>query len=304
MLTGLSNRLAANERLHMEFVSMKRSHSPYAVLMLDIDFFKRVNDTHSHAVGDQLLQRVAQTMKKTMRESDFAARFDGEEFLDLLPATNMAAARQVAEKLRQPVAASPDPIDGRVTVSIGLALADTEQANEDEAVREADDALYRAKREGRNQVLVAPQSLAQVEAGDTIPAKLVELVWRFGYESGNQTIDAQHRDLFRGANKLLLAALGGRPLPELVGLVDRLIADVVQHFHDEEAIITAAAYPDATAHADLYRALIEKAIELAKRVHAGNVSANDLFESLAHDVVSRHMLTLDRQFFSFLPPTQ
>lgn len=158
-LTGLSNRLTANERLHTEFVSMKRSHSPYAVMMLDIDFFKRVNDTHGHAVGDQVLQGVAQTMKTTLRESDCTARFGGEEFLALLPATNMAAALQVAEKLRQAVESSPDPIAGRITVSMGLALANPEQANEYEAVREADDALYRAKREGRNQIQVAPDAL-------------------------------------------------------------------------------------------------------------------------------------------------
>lgn len=155
VLTGLFNRLAANERLRSEFVSMKRSHSAYAVLMLDIDFFKQVNDTHGHAIGDQVLKNVAQTMRQTLRESDFSARFGGEEFLALLPATSLTAALQVAKKLRQAIEASPNPVAGTVTVSIGLALANPEQANEFEAVREADDALYRAKREGRNQVRVA-----------------------------------------------------------------------------------------------------------------------------------------------------
>ena len=304
VLTGLSNRLAANERLHTEFVGMKRSHSAYAVLMLDIDFFKRVNDTHGHAVGDQVLQKVAQTMKKTLRESDFAARFGGEEFLALLPATNMAAALQVAEKLRQAVEASPDPVAGRMTVSIGLALANPEQANEDAAVRAADDALYRAKREGRNQIQIAPESLEPVEAGDTIPAKLVQLVWRSGYESGNLAIDAQHRALFGQANKLLVAATGDRPSLELLPLVDSFVTEVARHFQDEEAIITAAGYPDATAHAALHRALIEKATELVGRVRAGSVSATDLFEFLARDLVTRHILTADRQFFSYIQVQQ
>lgn len=155
VLTGLSNRLAANERLHSEFLSMKRSHSVYTVLMLDIDCFKQVNDTHGHAVGDHVLQSVAQTMRKTLRESDFAARFGGEEFLALLPATNLNDAFQVAEKLRRAVEASLDPTAGRMTVSVGLAQASPEQTSEHEAVRRADDALYRAKREGRNQVPVA-----------------------------------------------------------------------------------------------------------------------------------------------------
>lgn len=71
---------------------MKRSHSAYAVLMLDIDYFKQVNDTHGHAIGDQVLKNVAQTMRQTLRESEFSAHFGGEEFLALLPATNLAAA--------------------------------------------------------------------------------------------------------------------------------------------------------------------------------------------------------------------
>ncbi len=132
---------------------MKRSKTRNTVLMMDIDFFKRVNDTHGHAVGDQVLKRVAQTIQATVRESDFCARFGGEEFLVLLPATETHAAYQVAEKLRQAIESAPDPIAGRITVSIGLAMADAEQANEDVAVREADDNLYKAKETGRNKVV-------------------------------------------------------------------------------------------------------------------------------------------------------
>ena len=155
-LTGLPNRLAANERFHLEFVGMKRSRKAYAVMMVDIDCFKRVNDTHGHAVGDQVLQNLARTLQRTLRESDFAARFGGEEFLVLLPATDLPAALQVAEKLRHAVESSPDPVAGRTTVSIGVAMADPEHAKEGEAIRQADDALYQAKRGGRNQVRSAP----------------------------------------------------------------------------------------------------------------------------------------------------
>lgn len=156
----------------------------------------------------------------------------------------------------------------------------------------------RRGRRRRNQVQGAPESLEQLEAGATIPAKLVEIVWGSSYDSGNQTIDAQHRQLFRDLNKLLLVALGGRSLQDLIALVDIFLAGVVQHFHGEEAIITEAGYPDATAHADLHRTLIDKADELTKRFGTGNVSANDLFEFLARNVVARHILTADGKFFS------
>ena len=151
-LTRLPNRFAANERLRSEFVLMKRSHNVYAVLMMDIDFFKQVNDTHGHAVGDQVLQWVANILRATLRESDFIARFGGEEFLALLPSTTLKAACQVAEKLRQAVEAAPDPVAGRITLSIGIALASPEQVDEDDAVRLADHWLYEAKKAGRNRL--------------------------------------------------------------------------------------------------------------------------------------------------------
>lgn len=299
-LTGLANRLAANERLETEFVRMQRSDRPYAVLMMDIDLFKDVNDSHGHAAGDQVLQRVATTLHLTLRKSDFAARFGGEEFLALLPATDMPAALQVAEKLRQAVESSPDPVAGRVTLSIGLAMATPDQANAEVAVHNADAALYRAKREGRNRVQVASDSSAQFEVDGPGAARLLQLVWRSTYESGNQTIDYQHRALFDDANKLLAAALEGQPAPTLITLVDAFIAEVAQHFHDEEAIITQAGYPGTAKHAALHRALIAKAADQAQHIRAGSFSVAELFKYLAQDVIARHMLMADREFFAHL----
>jgi diguanylate cyclase (GGDEF)-like protein/PAS domain S-box-containing protein len=109
-LTGLHNRLSANERLHAEFISMKRSQNNYAVLLLDIDFFKKVNDTNGHSVGDSVLQLLAHILKSTLRESDFAARYGGEEFLLLLPNTELFEARLVSEKIRHTIDATPHPV--------------------------------------------------------------------------------------------------------------------------------------------------------------------------------------------------
>ena len=300
VLTGLANRLAANERLETEFVRMQRSDRPYAVLMMDIDLFKDVNDSHGHAAGDQVLQRVANTLHLTLRKSDFAARFGGEEFLALLPATDMPAALQVAEKLRQAVESSPDPVAGRVTLSIGLAMAAPDQANEEVAVRNADHALYRAKRQGRNRVQVAADSPEHFEGDGPGAVKLLQLVWRSTYESGNQTIDYQHRALFADANKLLTAALEGQPVPALITLVDAFTAEVAQHFQDEEAIITQAGYPGAANHAALHRALIVKATDLAQNIRNGSFSVSELFRYLAQEVVARHLLVADREFFAHL----
>ncbi len=156
-LTGLANRRVADERLHAEFGRLQRTGMPYAVLMADIDHFKQVNDTYGHTMGDQVLQQVAQALERTLRITDFVARFGGEEFLALLPDTTLAEACHVAEKLRAAVqaytlAATPSC---PVTVSIGVAQADRDQPNAEAAVREADAQLYAAKAAGRNCVMPA-----------------------------------------------------------------------------------------------------------------------------------------------------
>lgn len=155
VLTGVANRMAANERLHGEHLRLKRTGTPYTLLMIDVDHFKRVNDTYGHEAGDQVLRRVAKAVGNSIRASDFLARFGGEEFILLLPETGQEAALTVAEKIRRAVESQVDPVAGRITVSIGLASASAEDADENVALKRADDQLYQAKASGRNRVASA-----------------------------------------------------------------------------------------------------------------------------------------------------
>jgi len=154
-LTDLDNRLSANERLHFEWLHMKRTGLSYAVLLMDIDYFKKVNDAHGHDVGDEVLRRVAAAVKKSVRVTDFAARFGGEEFLVLLPEVKEDDAIKIAEKIRQRVENTSMPKVNQVTLSIGLAMASGAEENEDVAVKLADERLYLAKSRGRNQITIA-----------------------------------------------------------------------------------------------------------------------------------------------------
>jgi diguanylate cyclase len=135
---------------------MQRSGSAYAVLLMDVDHFKRVNDTHGHDVGDQVLRQVAGLLAVSARSTDFVARFGGEEFLAILPDTDLAGAAVVGEKIRAAVAGAAVPVVGRITLSIGAAAAIAGDASEDTAITLADGLLYRAKAEGRNRVCTAP----------------------------------------------------------------------------------------------------------------------------------------------------
>ena len=153
-LTGLPNRRRLEEACQIQMARVKRHGEKLSVIMIDVDKFKSVNDTHGHQAGDLVLQTVAQVLDATVRESDFVGRWGGEEFMVLCPATKRSDAGIVAEKLRAAIAAHEFPIVGSKTASFGVAeLAVGEKL--EHAVERADSALYRAKENGRNRVELA-----------------------------------------------------------------------------------------------------------------------------------------------------
>ncbi len=161
-LTGLLRREAILERLNLELQRASRYQRPLAVGMLDLDHFKQVNDLHGHLAGDGLLRAVAQALKTALRSTDTIGRYGGEEFLIVLPETDLEGARQVADKLRRAVAAveveADDGARMRTTLSTGLAsLWETPRlgTGPQALIAAADQALYRAKSAGRNRVEAA-----------------------------------------------------------------------------------------------------------------------------------------------------
>lgn len=158
-LTGLLNRRTVYERLEEEIAKHRRFKSPLSCLLLDIDHFKSVNDSHGHLAGDAVLTAIAETLKDHSRCYDIISRYGGEEFLIILPTTDLTAATTVAEKLRQRVAALRTPFADntiQVTVSIGVAELINGEEQADDLVGRADRALYQAKGNGRNRVITTP----------------------------------------------------------------------------------------------------------------------------------------------------
>ncbi len=158
-LTALNNRRFFEQRLVEEFDRARRTRRPLCCLMIDIDFFKQVNDTYGHQVGDKVLQSVSKTMVEQMRRTDVLARYGGEEFVVLLPETLAATAWDVADRLKARVAMDKVAVDGgeeiSVSVSIGLSVLDSFDSAQDTPktlLAYADQALYKAKNGGRNRV--------------------------------------------------------------------------------------------------------------------------------------------------------
>jgi diguanylate cyclase (GGDEF)-like protein len=159
-LTGLANRRAAADALHAEAAQAERLETPLSVALADLDGFKDVNDAHGHAVGDAVLRVFAQVLRDTLRESDVAGRWGGEEFLLLLPGADEEGAAQLAERVRIALAARDIPgVAGlRVTASFGVAEYAGETKTE-QLLAAADGALYMAKRAGKNRVERAAQAI-------------------------------------------------------------------------------------------------------------------------------------------------
>lgn len=154
VLTGLLNRRAMSGLAGAEAARGQRQHHPPSFVLADIDYFKRINDKHGHASGDQVLREVARRIAASLREYDRIARWGGEEFLLLLPETTAPQAAQIAERLRLSIAASPIEIEGHaipVTLTFGAAMLGAAEGWE-ETLERADKALYRGKAGGRNRV--------------------------------------------------------------------------------------------------------------------------------------------------------
>jgi diguanylate cyclase (GGDEF)-like protein len=157
-LTGMKTRGYFEQQLDLEIKRAERRQAPVSLLMIDIDFFKKLNDSYGHHVGDQLLRDISTILMKDMREIDTVARYGGEEFVIILPETNEAAAHQVAQRLRRSVAkakffaGSPDHVE-HLSISVGISVLGQDAQFKKDLIETSDAALYEAKARGRNQVV-------------------------------------------------------------------------------------------------------------------------------------------------------
>lgn len=156
-MTGLFNRHALEQLFPIELERSKRQGIPLSVLLIDIDHFKVINDTWGHVAGDALLTQISALLERTMRLSNTAFRFGGEEFLLMLPATTLRQARIAGERIRETLASAPLSYEGNpITITASLGAASLEDGDDLlSLIRKADRALYKAKNSGRNQLHAA-----------------------------------------------------------------------------------------------------------------------------------------------------
>ena len=215
-LTSVANRQSVLSRAEEELARAARFRRPMSVVMVDLDHFKRLNDTYGHAAGDTVLRQVAQRLAENIRSVDMVGRFGGEEFLLVLPETDADAAATVAEKLRRVVAGTPlrlpDGQEVTVTLSAGVAGGPGEVLRPEYLIRDADAALYSAKALGRNTVYVFRETGDE----DTVRRSPIRA------EARTAALDVG-RAAMAAAQDALLASLDG--LPPHAGKPSTLIAE-------------------------------------------------------------------------------
>jgi len=303
-LTKVFNRRYFREFATREVIRGGRFREPQALLMIDIDHFKRINDTYGHDIGDVVLCAMARECGRSLRSVDVFGRLGGEEFAALLLSTDLEIARMLAERLRKRIEDLVVEAAGhsiRFTVSIGLVAFTETNLSLDALLKKADEALYEAKDTGRNKVVVrsvAPES--DGEPPETLRTSFIRLEWNRDYASGCKTIDRQHHNLFLLTNDLLAAIISGMPDDQVDAVARELVKDMAAHFRDEDGIYRKAGYPGADTHGRIHSALLRDMQSILERFKRKEASVADLFHHLAIKVVKNHLIDEDRKFFPYL----
>lgn len=290
-LTGVFNRHSLDQTLVAEMERQDRYRQPLSMIMLDLDRFKRINDLYGHDVGDLVLTETARRVKLSIRETDFLFRWGGEEFLVLVPHSDLAQAGILAEKLRQVISESAIDPAGIITASFGVAERIPEESR-DGWFKRVDQSMYRAKANGRNQVI-------QWSMMQAIPSDTVHIEWRSEWDSGNEEIDRDHRKIISMGNELLTLSLSNGTEQQIQEQLDRLMDHIQQHFASEEKILSATDYPDLKNHSRRHQSLISDAIILRQRFIGKEIDPTPFFYFLVDKIILDHMLTVDVGFFPY-----
>ena len=295
-LTDCWNRFRIEEVAQQEMLRLARYGAPVSLIMIDLDFFKAVNDRFGHGTGDQILKDFAATVQSCIRNTDVLGRWGGEEFIVLLPASSYFVTATIAERIRAAVEAGEHPNGIRITASLGFSSCQSSDSW-DAWLARADLALYRAKAEGRNRVEAEMPLLRE----DSLPGPgVARLIWSRDYETGDGALDLQHRQLFEQANHLLGAMTGGASREQIADRVDSFIAAMEAHMCGEEDLLARLGYPDCEEHAAQHRRLLDRSRKLLDRYARNELGIAELLHFVIYEFSAQHLLIDDGKYAPFV----
>jgi len=291
-LTGLNNRRSMDEGVN-RFLNIAQAYKQeISFIMLDLDNFKLVNDIYGHDYGDLVLKGVADSITSSIRKSDISYRWGGEEFLIVLPNTDLSTAYEVAEALRLDVKSRLTTPSSQLTISLGV----TDYASTDGPnlwFRRADYALNLAKKQGKDRAVTWSSE-------KSLPLAFAKIDWNKSWECGHKELDRQHRELIDLSNAL--AVLGTDPINEdlIIKQLDTIILHTVNHFNYEEELLKSLDYEDYDAHRKEHADLVERFTALVRETKDHKVSIKSCFDQFAGTLIIGHLLHYDRLFFPLI----
>jgi diguanylate cyclase (GGDEF)-like protein/hemerythrin-like metal-binding protein len=278
-------------KIKEEMKKADRYNQPLSMAILDLDHFKRVNDTWGHPVGDDVLKHISTLIGSLLRESDTFARMGGEEFAIVMPGTDVEGAYMVSEKVRKAVEEDVHSIIGKITISIGVG----ERLRSESYIKwykRVDAALYHAKDSGRNMTMRAEQL-------EQLPIASVEVKWKQEWESGNEEIDNQHKELLHLGNNLIHMSFDEEPTDKIMEQLELLLEHIEHHFHCEENMQKEIGYPYYELHSKSHKTLIHRAHNLKQQYLKEELKATAFFTFLVDDVIMGHLLDEDVKFYPY-----
>lgn len=290
-LTGLYNRHFLEGIVEGELGRAERYQIPLSASLLDLDYFKKVNDQWGHPVGDTVLTQVADILKNNIRKSDFAFRIGGEEFLILMPNTDAKGAVTTAEKLRRAIEETAHPVIGKFTASFGVAERALNEKYQS-LYNRIDEALYKAKESSRNRVILSE--------GPSRGYTAIFDGWNDHWNSGEPVIDAQHKGLFQMVGELAQKAKPLDNKEHAIEQINHIIREVKTHFKYEEKVLVQVKYTNAYGHQKIHNQLIEDMKRIKDEVETGALDVKEAYDLIFEDVIVGHLLFEDVTFYPWI----
>ncbi len=292
VLTGLRNRRALeNDILSLLELSNRYSENT-SFIMFDLDFFKNVNDSYGHDAGDEVLKTLSRATEEVVRSSDLIYRIGGEEFVIILPKTNIHGASTLAEKLRQKIESLDFHLVGHLTISLGVVEHMKTESLRQILIR-ADEALYEAKTSGRNRVVVKESMHENTDFYSTIE-------WYDNYNSGITEIDKQHQSLIELGNELIHLNVSQASKSQIDACLSKLYSSLESHFNYENNYLKQMNYFDAKNHRLIHSNLLTNLSTKIDLYQTHKLSSRSLFSHIVDDIILGHMIDEDKKFFDYI----
>ena len=290
-LTGLYNRRFLENIIEGELERTQRYDVPLSAALLDLDYFKGINDQWGHPVGDSVLKLAADILRQNIRKSDFPIRIGGEEFLIFMPNTDAKGAIATAEKVRRAIEDTRHPVIGNFTASLGVAerVAGEEYQYLYERI---DEALYQAKKDGRNCVVLAEnQSCDYLE----VPTK-----WNSKWDCGEEKIDQQHQELFQAINHLVKSVESTGNKQTTIKELMAIKGAVIEHFEYEEKVLKQVKYRGLYSHTNIHELLVERTTQVIEALEKDELNPKEAVSIIFDEVIVGHLLCEDIKFYPYI----